>query len=276
MTAQSLVQSWFQVIPAAPGVTLIAEPLHVEQVQSFLVEGRDRAILIDTGMGIGDIAAVARSLTELPIEVINSHSHWDHIGGNWRFDRIAIHPAEADRLPDGYPNHDMAPAFAPECLHGPLPGTVDLATLAIPPSIATSLLDEGDVIDLGGRTLTVWHAPGHSPGGIVLIDEANGILFSTDVVYPGLIYAFGEDADWPVYRKTVARLATLAGSIRLVLPSHNGPTMDPALLPRIDQAFQEIDAGRAPDEVSEKRRTHRFDGFSVGVSESLDDERELT
>lgn len=110
----------------------------------------------------------------------------------------------------------------------------------------------------------------------MLIDAANGILFSTDVAYPGFLYAFGEDADWPIYRQTMARLAGLSDSLALVLPSHNGPTMDPALLPQIDDAFRQIDEGRTPDRVEDGRRMYLFDRFSVGLSDTLDAERELT
>jgi glyoxylase-like metal-dependent hydrolase (beta-lactamase superfamily II) len=91
-----LVQGWFAVDEPSPGVFRIQEPLHNENVKSFLVVGADRAALIDTGMGVGDIRAVVESLTSLPVVVINSHAHWDHIGGNASFDEVWIHEAEAD------------------------------------------------------------------------------------------------------------------------------------------------------------------------------------
>jgi len=272
MTTRLLEQEWFDLLPALPGATIIAEPLHQELVQSFLVEGNDRAILLDTGMGIGDIRALAESVTSLPLSVVNSHAHWDHIGGNWRFDEIAIHPAEAEQLEKGGTNARLARWFTPEHLNGPLPAYVDLETYSIAPSSATQLLQDRDRIDLGGRELTVLHAPGHSPGGIVLLDELAGVLFSTDVAYPGQLYAYERD-EWPAYRATMRRLAELASSIDVVFPSHNGPTMEPSLLPLMDQAFADIDAGRLPDSVESETVTHRFGRFAVIVPATLNEER---
>jgi glyoxylase-like metal-dependent hydrolase (beta-lactamase superfamily II) len=272
MTTRLLEQEWFDLLPALPGTTIIAEPLHQELVQSFLIEGNDRAILLDTGMGIGDIRAIAESVTSLPLSVVNSHAHWDHIGGNWRFDEIAIHPAEAEQLSKGGTNARLARWFTPKHLLGPLPAYVDLETYSIAPSSATQLLHDGDRIDLGGRELTVLHAPGHSPGGVVLLDELAGVLFSTDVAYPGPLYAYERD-EWPAYRATMRRLAALASSIDVVLPSHNGPAMEPSLLPLMDQAFADIDDGRIPDSVESETVTHRFDRFAVIVPASLNEER---
>ncbi len=272
MTTRLLEQEWFDLLPVLPGITIIAEPLHEERVQSFLIEGNDRAILLDTGMGVGDIRAIAEELTSLPISVVNSHAHWDHIGGNWRFDDIAIHPAEADLLPKGGTNARLARWFTPDHLLGPLPGYFDLESFSIAPSAATQLLCDGDRIDLGGRDLTILHAPGHSPGGIVLLDEQAGVLFSTDVAYPGPLYAYERD-EWADYRVTIRRLAALASSIDIVLPSHNGPTMEPSLLPLMDQAFADIDAGRTPETDGLQTVVHRFNSFSVVVPASLNGER---
>jgi glyoxylase-like metal-dependent hydrolase (beta-lactamase superfamily II) len=272
MTTRLLEQEWFDLLPVLPGITIIAEPLHMERVQSFLIEGNDRAILLDTGMGVGDIRAIADDLTSLPVSVVNSHAHWDHIGGNWRFDDIAIHPAEAEMLPKGGSNARLARWFTPDHLLGPLPRDFDLESYSIAPSTATQLLLDGDHIDLGGRELSVLHTPGHSPGGIVLLDEQAGVLFSTDVAYPGPLYAYERD-EWSNYRATMRRLAALASSIDIVLPSHNGPTMEPSLLPLMDQAFADIDAGRIPDTNGAETVTHRFGGFSVVVPASLNEER---
>ena len=116
-----LVQEWFAIDEPVPGVFRIQEPLHEENVKSFLVLGTDRAALIDTGMGVADIAAVVRSLTDLPVTVINSHAHWDHIGGNELFDEIWIHEAEAEGLVNGVSNDILRPWFSPDRLRGPLP-----------------------------------------------------------------------------------------------------------------------------------------------------------
>jgi glyoxylase-like metal-dependent hydrolase (beta-lactamase superfamily II) len=261
----TLVQGWFEVAEVEPGLFRIAEPLHDEQVKSHLVVGADRAILIDTGMGVGDLRAVVDDLTDRPIAVVNSHAHWDHIGANWRFAEIAIHRSEADRLPRGVGNERLRRAFADEHLLGPLPAGTDRDTLTIPPSEATTLLDGGETIDLGGRRLEVIHAPGHSPGGIVLLDRDHGVLFSTDVAYPGALYGHLADANLDEYRRSLRALAELVPGLRTVYPSHNTSPMAPDLLPRMSAALDEIAFGRPAEAVTGDVAQHRFDGFSVLV-----------
>ena len=262
----TLVQAWFAVDEVEPGIVRIAEPLHAEVVKSYLVVGTERAVLIDTGMGIGDLRAVVGDLTDRPIQVVNSHAHWDHIGANWRFAEIAIHRAEAVQLSLGVGNEKLRPAFAAQYLSGPLPTSVDLETLTIPPSRATRLLDGGETIDLGGRQLEVIHAPGHSPGGIVLLDRENGVLFSTDVAYAGALYCQFADANLEDYRSSMRVLAALAPTLRVVYPSHNQSPMEPELLPRMSDALDAIAAGRVAEKVTEGVATHAFDGFSVLVA----------
>jgi glyoxylase-like metal-dependent hydrolase (beta-lactamase superfamily II) len=273
MVAGSPNQEWFDVRPVASGVYAIAEPYHVEHVISYLIEGADQAILLDTGMGVGDLATLVRGLTPRPVSVVNSHAHWDHIGANWRFDEIAIHRAEADWLPLGVSNDELSRWFGPTSLLRQPPPPFDRATFAIPPSHPTRLLEGGERFDLGNRWLDIMHAPGHSPGGIVLLDEANGLLFSTDVAYPGPLYAFGEDSDWPAYRRTMDLLAGLASSLDRVFGSHNAPEMPPGILVAMRDAMAEIDAGRAPDERHADRDEHRFNGFSVYRPSTLNGER---
>ena len=82
------VAPWFEVYRVAAGTFALLEPSHYEEVISYLILGSDRAVLFDTGMGIGDIQAEAQRLTGLPVIVVNSHCHYDHIGDNYRYGEI--------------------------------------------------------------------------------------------------------------------------------------------------------------------------------------------
>ncbi|MGC4107597.1 MAG: MBL fold metallo-hydrolase [Thermomicrobiales bacterium] len=261
---------WFSVGEVDPGVWMIEEPFHEERVKSYLIAGDERAILLDTGMGVADIRAVAESLTALPVSVVNSHAHWDHIGGNHRFAEIAIHPAEAADLEGGASNAVLRPWFAPSHLTGPLPDGVTAETIVIPPSHATHLLADGETIDLGGRVLEVVYGPGHSPGGISLLDRANGLLFSTDVAYAGALYVYAA-ADLPVYHRSLQRLAALAAEVRMVLPCHNESPMSSDLLPRMAEGVGEILGGLPPDWQRGRVSGWDFAGFSLELKPGDDE-----
>ncbi len=258
-----LEQHWFLVEELDDGIFSISEPLHVENVHSYLVVGELRALLIDTGMGVGDIRAVIADRTNLPVTVVNSHAHWDHVGGNHRFEEIVIHQAEAHRLPEGVGNERMRRAFAPKHLLGPTPEGFDIETFSIPPSVASLLLSGGEHFDLGGRVLNVIHAPGHSPGGIVLIDRERGALFSTDVAYAGALYALGIDGNMADYRQTFGMLAELAPRLKRVYPSHNSAPIEPRLLPLMRDGLESVASGRQPDRIDESVAMHDFEAFSI-------------
>ncbi|HEU0165207.1 MAG TPA: MBL fold metallo-hydrolase [Thermomicrobiales bacterium] len=267
----AIVQQWFDVRELEDGVFLIVEPFHDEQVKSHLIVGADRAILLDTGMGVGNIREVAEGLTVKPISVVNSHAHWDHIGGNHLFEEIAIHPAEADELLAGAPNATLRPWFQADSLSGPLPDGVTAETISIPPSRATSLLNYSDVIDLGGVRLQVMHCPGHSAGGIVLFDRVRGILFSTDVAYAGALYVYSVP-DLAIYQHSLARLAAIAPGLRVCYPCHNATPMSPEILPKMADGLEAIVDGKAPDLVRGQVSAWRFDGFSVELKLGRDEE----
>src|SRR4030081_1027023 len=226
---------WFDVRELERGVPLVSEPYHVN---SFLVQGQTSAVLLDTGLGVANIRAIAEELTDKPLLVVNSHYHFDHTGGNPLFDEIAIHREGAPLLerqaPDGLAEGYMAytkrllEAWGPfkkaddlffhlitaERLIRPLPDGFDPTTYRIVPTRATRLLEDGDVLDLGGRKLEVLHTPGHSPDCICLFDETNGLLFGGDTINTVPIYAQLEDSNLDHFASSTSRLAYMASSYR--------------------------------------------------------------
>jgi glyoxylase-like metal-dependent hydrolase (beta-lactamase superfamily II) len=170
------------------GVTLVWEtPLKpFYRCNIWHVRGRDRDLLIDTGMGLRPLAPTIAALSGRPVLALASHAHVDHIGGHHEFADRAVHEAEAATLvaPDRH-NTIADPYLTDAMFEGePLVG-FDAATHCVRAAPATRTVDDGAVIDLGDRVFQVLHVPGHSPGSIALWEEASGILFSGDTVYDG-------------------------------------------------------------------------------------------
>jgi glyoxylase-like metal-dependent hydrolase (beta-lactamase superfamily II) len=266
---------WFKVLELPNNVYAIHEPHHWQEVISFLIIGSRRAVLLDTGMGIKDISRVVKQLTDLEVIVVNSHTHFDHVGDNHRFeatyvfdDKLAIkwllegqpneflkHDAALDMFTNGYPQ-----GFSPE-------------TYTIPPlgEDQIHLLHHGDVIDLGDRKLEVLHTPGHSNDSIMLLDRANRSLFTGDTFYSSWLFAFFDeefgDSDPEVYEETMRKIAQLEPDIDFLYCSHLKSLVTPKILPVVAEAFESVNKGEIEYELSElyghKVRIHEFDGFSI-------------
>lgn len=232
---------WFHVREVAAGIWLIGEPPHVN---TWLVVGTTRAVLIDSGLGVRLIRPVVEAITDLPIIVLNTHSHFDHIGGNHEFDLILIHPegvpviasdvprellAEyieyAEKLEAAQPKYietdrsfffSLAPADEPR----PFPMKRGEDNWKIPGSKASGVLTDGYVVGLGGRELKVIATPGHSPDHVAFLLEPDGFLFAGDAISTGAIYLQWPESDVNDFAASSKRLATLIPEINTVLVHH--------------------------------------------------------
>src|SRR5579859_4075433 len=237
---------WFEVYKAAPAVLAIYEPHQSEETISYLIVGSKRALLFDTGMGISDIKKVVAEITKLPIVVLNSHTHNDHVGGNWEFETIYGMDTDFTRANARGSREDAQAEIAPGQICGALPNGFDAKAYATRPWKITKYIHDGERIDLGGRTLEVIATPGHTPDAISLFDRANGLLFTGDTYYPAPIWLFRPETDLNAYDASIRKLAALAPQVKIVLGAHNVPVASPEILTELVTAFASVRAGKIP------------------------------
>jgi len=266
-------QWWFEVykLPVTAATYVIYEPYQFEEAIGYLVIGNDRALIIDTGTGIGDLRELIDELTGMPVSVINTHAHYDHVGNNYQFEEIAIYnnAVEINRLIDGISNENLQRNIRPALLRRGLPEGFDTNTWSIPSVEPTYLLEEGTIIDIGGRSLEVIFTPGHSPGEICLLDKENRILFTGDMFFPGPLYAFGEDVDIEIYIESFKKLNERLSEYDYLCAGHNDPWVKSEVIPRVIDAFQEIQDGKGRFNEEKGLRRYFFQGFDIIVRSDM-------
>lgn len=226
-----VAERWFDYERLSDGITRIWEPhvIRVMQCNIWHIQGRDRDLLVDTGMGIASLHDAAQHLFNKALTAVATHTHLDHVGSLHEFaDRIA-HGEEAATLMSASENFSMLRAEHPvafiesleragyavgPCFVTALPhAEFNLSRFSCPPAPATRLVQEGDVIDLGDRVFEVLHLPGHSPGSIGLWEAGTQMLFSGDAVYDGPLLDELPGSDVPDYLRTMRRLETLPARV---------------------------------------------------------------
>ena len=264
----SISNPWFEVYRPTRGVFAIYEPHQAEETISYLVVGEERALLFDTGMGNSDIKKVTVELTNLPIIVLNSHTHNDHVGDNWEFSTIYAMDSDFTRQNARGSRVDAQTEITPDQICGALPTRFDSEDYATRPWKITAYTHDGDRFDLGGRILEVIATPGHTPDAISLFDHTNGLLFTGDTYYPAPIWLFRPETDLDAYAASIRRLAAFAPQVRTVLGAHNVPVASPTVLPRLVAAFDAVRAGKIhPSSDSPGKVLYKVDDTSFLMRE---------
>lgn len=154
---------WFSIDKIDDHTHIISEYRHWEETHCYLLEGKDRTLLIDTGLGVCDISTEVKKLTDKPVTAVATHIHWDHIGGHKYYPDFYAHEEELNWLSGEFPlSMDTIRSMVIDRCD--LPEGYDVGTYKFFQGTPTFVLHDGDSIELGGRSITVFHTPGHSPG----------------------------------------------------------------------------------------------------------------
>ena len=216
----------------------------------YLLEGEQKALLLDTGYGIGHLRAFVEYLTDKPVIVANTHFHPDHSAGNGEWEEVLLSPGwEID-----------APS-----VNNPGAGPSDLSTLPYP-DYKKTIIHDGDTIELGGRSVTVLEAlPAHCNSSLFFVDEEHRMIFAGDEFesHQTLMYDNSRNPDAPYHIKkrienlglNALRLKKYLGEGWYLLPNHNGTPISLAYLEDYLCLVDEIFAGTA---LIEDKLNHRF------------------
>jgi glyoxylase-like metal-dependent hydrolase (beta-lactamase superfamily II) len=222
-----VAERWFEHREIDEGVIRIRET-YVDpflQANLYLVRGRERDLLVDTGLGLAPLRGQLAELSERPVVAVATHRHFDHTGGLHEFDEVVAHADDAEAIEraegfasvriEDYPAEELSGYEPPASLLSALPvAGFDPAAYRVVPVQPTRIVREGDAFDLGDRRLHVLHLPGHTPGELGLWEEATGTLFSGDCVYEsGMLLDELPESSIPDYLRSMERLREVPARI---------------------------------------------------------------
>jgi len=184
-------------------------------VRCLFFIGTERALLVDAGFGGEEsLKQLVGALTDKPVQLVITHADPDHIGAAKEFDTVYMHPGETARCTR---------------MGGTGPGIIPL--------------EEGDVIDIGGRRFEVLHLPGHTWGSIALLDRENRIVVVGDLVSSMPVFMFGEDRDLDAYIASMEKLSDMKSAFDEIYPGHGMLPLPPEQIDKLIAAAKKLRAG---------------------------------
>lgn len=228
---------WFTIDQLSPDTYCISEYRHWEETHCYLLLGSQRSLLIDTGLGICDISAEISKLTQGSVTAAATHIHWDHIGGHRHYPDFYAHKAELNWLQGEFPmpREAVLEMVADRC---DLPQGYNVNTYEIFQGTPTRLLEDGDIIDLGNRKIIALHTPGHAPGHLCFWEPEREALFTGDLAYKDILFAWFPSTDPTAYLHSLEKISALPA--KTLFPAHHSLDIQPEILGRMSEALRRL------------------------------------
>ncbi|MDN5343478.1 MULTISPECIES: MBL fold metallo-hydrolase [Oceanotoga] len=257
------MEQWFTIEKIDDETFAISEYGHWEKMHSYLIVGNEKALLIDTGLGIGNIKKEVEKLTNLPIIVLTTHFHWDHIGDHKRFDEIYINELEKDWCLEKFPVPEkiVKNNLEPKNFSKKPPEEFDLEEYKIFKSDKVKYIKDDQIINIGNREIRAMHTPGHSPGHMCFFEEERGYLFTGDLIYSGTLYAFYPTTDPIKFKNSVEKISKIKG-IKKILPAHNELKINIDIIDEILKAFEKIES---ENRLEQGNGIFQFSNFKIHI-----------
>lgn len=184
-------------------------------VRFFLLEGTEKAVLIDSGASCPNAAALAGSLTSRPLLLLNTHGDGDHTSGTAAFSEIHMHALD-------YTHCGIRARY---------------------PDTALAEVKDGDRIELGDRPLRILHIPGHTRGSIAVLDEKARTLYAGDSVQKGHIYMFGDKREPDSYERSLDKLIALTAEYDRIYASHDEFCVPKDYAGKVKEVWKQVRSG---------------------------------
>ncbi|ADL53910.1 MBL fold metallo-hydrolase [Clostridium cellulovorans] len=208
---------------------------------AYLIIGKDKALLIDTGMGFNNLYSVVKGITELPLVVVNTHGHCDHVWGNYQFEEAYISDKDKVLYDEAY-SIDIRKSSM-EMFKDMIPSNVtseDIEKWINVASCKILSIKQGDLIDLGDRVLQVIETPGHTKGSIVLLDEKEKILFAGDSIIGRLWMHLEESISLKNYLKSIEGLKVYCNKFEKIYHGHTKYNEEPYDVSFVEEVIRDV------------------------------------
>ena len=255
---QHEMDNWFTVEMLDETTYVISEYKHREETHCYLLLGKKKALLIDTGLGVANIREIVDKITSLPIMVVTTHVHWDHIGGHRFFEEFAVHEEETEWIMGKFPL--PLSVVKQNLLNGncDFPKSFDIEDYNIFSGIPQQILEDGDEIDLGNRKVKVLHTPGHSPGHCCFYEEERACLYSGDLIYKGCLDMFYPTTNPELFSQSIERVSKL--EVKRILPGHHSLDIFVQIILDIKKAFSRL---KKDGDLEQGKGIFEFEEFQI-------------